>query len=155
MSRVPNCVALVLVLLAVPEIPWIFFSPATIAVQSGYDDSFASTIWVHNIIDVAGFLGAAALAVFRVRFWPVAALLICGYVAIIATPPFLRMGVRGGFIDNLEATWRHALNSGLTDGFYTVWNLVVLPVVPALMIAIIPVLWWMSRSSSHAAESNL
>ncbi|SRR5712692_1310178 len=155
MSRVPNYVALALVLLAVPEVPWIFFSPATIAAQSGYGDSFGWAIWVHNAIDVAGFLSAAALATFRVRFWPVAAVVICGYVAFIATPPFLRMGLRGGFINNFEAIWRHAVNAGLPDGFYAVWNLVVLPIVPALLIATVPLLWWMSRSSRHEAESNL
>jgi len=154
MSRAPNYVALALVLLAVPEIPWIFLSPATMKAESGYGDSFVSAVWVHNVIDVVGFLGAAALAAFRVRFWPVAAVLICGYVALIATPPFLRMGIRSGFIDNFESIWRHAVNVGLPDGFYTVWNLVVLPVVPASMIAAVPLVWWMSRSSGHEAESN-
>src|SRR5437773_7217328 len=99
MSRAPNYIALALVLLAVPEIPWIFLSPASIEAESGHGNSFASAIWVHNVIDVVGFLSAAALAAFRVRFWPIAAVLICGYVALIATPSFLRMGIRSGFID--------------------------------------------------------
>jgi len=154
MSRAPTYLAIALIVLALPEIPWIFLSPGAIASGSGYSNEFAEAIWVHNIIDVVGFLGAGALVAFRVRLWPIAALLICSYVTLIATPPFVRLLIRNGALNMLESTWRHAVKSGLPDGFYALWNLFVLPIVPALLIPLVLIVWWQARVSHHAAESN-
>jgi hypothetical protein len=87
-----------LVLLAVPELPWIFLTPDKAVEQFGNPPELAEAIWIGNLIDVVGFLGAAVLAALRIRFWPAAAVAMCGYMAAIATPPFLHMGMSGGIM---------------------------------------------------------
>jgi hypothetical protein len=143
MSRLPQIVALLLLLLAAPSVPWLFAAPSGLSV------------WFLNLIDVIGLVAAAVLAMRRVRYWPLGVIAICGYLTYVATPPFVRMSVEGGFVNFMGIILRHAATTEFPRSFYTVWNLIVLPIVPPLFVLLGLWAWWATRKQRTNAESNL
>ncbi|HZL95570.1 MAG TPA: hypothetical protein VFB99_18075 [Vicinamibacterales bacterium] len=144
MGRLRTVVAVVLGVLAIPSLPWLVLAFPPVAEQlSGVPYGWG--VWLDHVVTVAGFSIAACLAYAGARHWPIASILMCGYVALVATPPFIRMSLDGGFLTLTDLIWRQAVSSGGARGFYLVWNLIVLPILPALVLPVAAWTWWQTR----------
>ena len=144
MARLPTIVTAVLAALAVPSVPWLFLAFPPVA-EGLTGVPYGWGVWLNHVVDVVGFGVAAFLVYNRARHWLLATLLICGYVVIVATPPFVRMSLDGGFFTLTGLIWNQAVSSGGSRGFYLIWNLIVLPILPALLIPLSAWSWWQTR----------
>jgi hypothetical protein len=144
MGRLRPFIAVGLGVLAIPSLPWLILAFPLVAGQLG-GVPYGWGVWLDHVVTVAGFSIAAYLAYTGARYWPVAAILMCGYVALVATPPFVRMSLDGGFVTLTGLIWKQAISSGGARGFYLVWNLIVLPILPALLLPLAAWSWWQTR----------
>jgi hypothetical protein len=142
-------VAVLLLALAVPSLPGLLmtFPPVSLELAGRQYDW---TLWIEHVVTVTGFGIASYLAFRGARLWALSAILMCTYVAFVATPPFVRMSYDGGFFTLTEIVLKQAASSGGIRGFYLIWNLIVLPILPALLVPLTAWLWWQTRE----AQSN-
>ena len=88
---------------------------------------------------------------FRVRCWFPSVLLMCAYVTYVATPAFVNLSARNNVFHYSWLVWHQASSAGLPDGFYLMWNLLVLPVLPPLLIPVAAWVWWTLRVGAKKA----
>ena len=142
MKYISLMVAFLMVIFALPSIP-LLFEYFPLLTQNTESNLSAWVLWVfvHAATSI-GFLVAAILAYKCHRRWPLAVIIICGYVAIIAVPPFIGMSLNTGLINHVEIVWSHAADKGGSDGFYSFWNLIVMPIAPTLVLPIAVYSWF-------------
>jgi len=131
-------------ILALPSVPWVVLDAPPVAKAVTGDTSGWMTWLSGHVITVVGFGTAAYISYSRDPRWPLAVLVICSYVAIIATPPMALMWVDDGFFALTGLIWKQSVAAGGTRAFYLIWNLIVLPIVPALLAPFAGWFWWKS-----------
>ena len=133
--------------------PWVVFAfPPLSEELTGVQ--YTWFIWINHIVAVCGFSAAAFLTYVHARYWLLTTLLICGYIALIATPPFIRMSIDAGFFSLTGLVLSQSISIGGTWGFYHIWNLIIIPILPALLIPLSVLAWWTTTRNPHEAKSN-
>jgi len=144
MLRPTTIIAILFCLLAIPSVPLLVIAFPPFAHElSKEPNSWGS--WLVLVSNVIGFGAAAFLTYRRARYWLIVVILICGYVTLIATPPFIRLLIDNGFLRFTGLIWDMAIGFGGSRGFYLIWNMFVLPVLPALLIPVAVWGWWKTR----------
>ena len=153
MTRIRYFIAIVLIILALPDIPWIF-TTFPLATEGSSGIEFEWLDWMSHILVVGGFSISGYLTYINSRYWLLPTLLICGFVTFIATTPFIRMALDSGFFSLTRPIINQAINSGGTRGFYLIWNLIVLPVLPALLIPLSGLVWLGTMENNNMESNN-
>jgi hypothetical protein len=118
-------------LLSAPLILWVLPSH----LEPTEHTNFEWRAWLDNVFLVGGLAAAAVLTLFRGRYWFVAVLAIAAFVTEKATIFFAQnLLLVGGPLNYIRPIANRALAENYVEGFYLVWNLVVLPLVPVIAL---------------------